>query len=221
MASKDFFRVQYESDAHARYYAHKREATTAGRMSNYLERSMIRCALRRMRRKARFQSVLDLPSGAGRFLPVLAEFNVSVTAMDTSAAMLQEGRRYAKSFHRSYVAIVGSAFNVPLADDAVDLVLCARLLHHFPDARQRIDILTELARVARYGIIISFFDATSYYAWRRRRRNLRRGKASKRYSIPREQCRREGEAAGLELLGFTTSLRYCTEITGAAFLVHK
>jgi ubiquinone/menaquinone biosynthesis C-methylase UbiE len=148
----------------------------------------------------------------------LAEFDVSVVAMDTSAAMLQEGRRHAAIFHRPYGMIVGSAFDIPLPDDAVDIVLCARLLHHFPDARPRLDILAELARVARYGVIISFFDATSYYGWRRRRRNMK--KKSKRYSIPRGQCRREGEAVGLELLGFDTVLRYCTEITAATFLVH-
>ena len=84
-------------------YAKKRDATAAGRMSNYLERAIIWRALRRMQRKASFQSVLDLPSGAGRFLPVLAEFDVSVTAMDTSAAMLKEGRQDAKLFNRLYL----------------------------------------------------------------------------------------------------------------------
>ena len=117
--------------------------------------------------------------------------------------------------------MTASVFDIPLRDRSVDLVLCARLLHHFSDTESRAKLFRELARVARIGVVVSFFDATSYYAWKRRRKIERTGRESGRHSISRDECRRLAEAAGLQLLGMNAILRFHSEITSAAFAVHK
>ncbi len=209
----------YKSTDKADYYAHKHDSSLMRRVSNSFERRIIRRSLDRVARLQPFTTVLDCPSGTGRFLPTLREFNASVVAMDSSGEMLAEGRRFYDRFPQSPGAVVGSALDVPMPDDAVDVVLCSRLLHHFPDRESRVRILNEFARVARYGVVASFFDATSYRGWRRTKKNRRRTKKHGRYAVTRSEFTAEADEAGLELLGMNAVLRYHTEITSAAFLV--
>jgi len=209
---------KYQSDQYAQFYAGKHDATPLRRLSNHFEIAMVRRSLRRIRRRVAFKTVLDCPSGTGRFLPTLAGFDVSVIAMDTSGSMLEQGRRHHALFQVAPEMRVGSALEIPLRDQCVDLVLCARLLHHFSDSEARIRILTEFARVARGGVVITFFDASSYRGWRCTKKKKQSEKKHGRYAITRAQCAHEGAVAGLRLLGMNALLRFHTEITAAAFL---
>lgn len=215
------FGAKYKDSQFAEYYAGKHESTLGRRMSNRFEKSMVRRALGFVRRIHPMQDVLDCPSGTGRFLPLLAEFDASVIAVDTSQAMLHEGRRHDHLFTTPPQSIVASAADLPVSDGSVDVALCCRLLHHFEEADARIAILRELARVARWGVVVSFFDSTCYRSWRRRRKTARKGAPTGRHAITRAQCEHEAQQAGLSLLGMTALLRYHTEVTAAAFRVPK
>lgn len=212
------FGQKYKVDDYAQYYAEKHQSSLGRRISNYFERRMIRRSLLRIRRHHAFETVLDCPSGTGRFLPTLASLNVSVIAMDASDAMLREGRKQHALFKEPPVELVGSAFDIDLPDNAVDVVLSARLLHHIADRDDRLKILREFARVARVGVVISFFDSGSYRAWRFERKLRRSGKPGGRHAISRAACAEEAVAAGLKPLGMNALLRFHTEITAAAFL---
>lgn len=213
------FGRKYKDDEFAAYYAGKHDGSLTRRISNYCERAMMRRSLQRIARRAPFHSVLDCPSGAGRFLPMLAKFGVSAIAIDTAAEMLQQARRFEHLFPDSAAFIAGSAFELPLPDKSVDVVMCARLLHHFAESEKRRKVLQEFVRVARVGVVISYFDACSYRAWKRRRKVARSGRVTGRHAITRDQCKLEAADAGLQLLGHNALLRYHTEITSAAFLI--
>lgn len=212
------FGQKYKVDDYARYYAEKHDSSLGRRISNGLERRMIRRSLLRIRRHHAFETVLDCPSGTGRFLPTLASLNVSVIAMDASAAMLREGRKHHALFKEPPVELVGSAFEIDLPDKSVDVVLCSRLLHHIADREERLTILREFARVARVGVVISFFDLGSYRAWRYERKIRRTGKLGGRRAMTRAACVEEAVGAGLKPIGMNALLRFHTEITAAAFL---
>jgi SAM-dependent methyltransferase len=51
-------------------------------------------------------------------------------------------------------AVRADARTLPFATHSVDLVLCSQLLHHFGDAAL-IAVVTELARVARLGVVVA------------------------------------------------------------------
>lgn len=209
---------QYKSDEHARFYAGKRDSSVIRRLSNYFEERMIRRSLQRIRRRHPFHTVLDCASGAGRFLPVLAEFGVRVVVLDTSGQMLEQGRRYHGLFGSTPAVIVGSADALPLPNQSMDVVLCSRLLHHLPQSSDRIRVLKELARVAAVGVVVTFFDACSWHGWRRSRKKKNPLKLYGRHTMTRAQCIREATWAGLTPIGMIGLLRFHTEITAAAFI---
>lgn len=210
------FGKKYKSEEYARYYSQKHGSSLMRRVSNYAERRMIRRALARVQRERPFRSVLDCPSGTGRFIPLIRDLGVTLITMDTSADMLQKGRVHFASFPVSPSAIAGSAFDVPLADNAVDVVLCSRLLHHIPERADRVKILKEFARVARVGVVFSFFDTNSLRARRRRRKTAQKGRLGGRHSVSRSECDEEAREAGLEPAGMTALLRFHAEVTAAA-----
>lgn len=213
------FGGKYKVDDYARYYADKHQSSLGRRLSTNFERRMIRRSLQRIERREHFTSVLDCPSGTGRFLPTLASLNKTVIAMDTSDAVLREGRRQHTLFRSPPLAVAGSAFNIALPADAVDVVLSARLLHHIADREDRVKILREFARVARLGVVISFFDAACFSAWKRERKKRRTGKVGGRHSLSRAACDAEAVEAGLTPIGMNALFRYHTEVTAAAYLV--
>ncbi len=212
------FGSKYQVDDYAQYYAEKHDSSLGRRISNSFERRMIRRSLLRIRQQHPVESVLDCPSGTGRFLPTLASLNVSAIAMDTSGAVLREGRKHHGLFHDPPVELVGSAFEIALPDNGVDVVLCSRLLHHIADPEGRLVILREFARVARVGVVISFFDSASFRAWKRERKVRRTGKQGGRHAMTRAACVAEAVGAGLKPIGMDALLRFHSEITAAAFL---
>ncbi|MEK6797864.1 MAG: class I SAM-dependent methyltransferase [Planctomycetota bacterium] len=213
----DLVSLSYQNPEHAKNYAKKHDRSLGKRLADLREQRVVARAIRRIRSRTDCATVLDLPSGTGRFLPLLAREGLRATAMDASAAMLHEGRPMHDLFSRPPRVAVGSALEIPLRDGAVDLVLCSRLIHHVCDPGQRDQLLRELARVARCGVVVTFFDAHSFFAWKRLRKERRTGRRSKRYPIPRGELVRSARAAGLELIGMNAVLRFHSEITAAAF----
>lgn len=87
---------------------------------------------------------LDAACGTGRFAELLAGDGHAVVGVDSSPDMLVQARRRvpAADFR------LGALEQLPLADDSVDVVVCALALVHVPDLRP---VLAEFARVLRPG----------------------------------------------------------------------
>ena len=85
---------------------------------------------------------LDVACGTGRHTAYLASLGHEVIGVDDSPEMLARAREKVPggTFHEA------DLHDLPLADDSVDLVVCAIALSHVPDLRRA---LAELVRVLR------------------------------------------------------------------------
>lgn len=155
-------------------------------------------------------SVLDVPCGAGRMRNSIP---APWAGVDISPTMIAEASTGSGTVMR------GSATDLPFASGTFDAVLCCRLIHHYPGddsgAADRMRVLDELFRVARRYILLSYWDAQSLTAWRRRTRGpLRRRKGhGVRFPIPWRVLRAEIEARGGEVLGRAFSMRFVSAQT--------
>ena len=101
-----------------------------------------------------FAAVLDVGCGTGATLEAIVRAHPEVHAwgIDLSAEMIAKAReRLAGADGRPAGQVelrVADAEHVPLADDAVDLVVCVDSLHHYPDPAAA---LREMRRVTRPG----------------------------------------------------------------------
>src|SRR5881396_2123240 len=104
------------------------------------------------------RSVLDVPSGAGRFLHTLSQGGRRVVEMDVAFEILTYARAQAAKLQADAQVMQGNAARLPLADGSVDCVFSNRLLHHILSPAERADILREFHRVCRRWTIVSFFN---------------------------------------------------------------
>ena len=138
----------------AESYATKYDRELHKRISSYFERRAIRRALAIT--GARGATMLDVPCGAGRLTSLLLPVSSRLISCDYSPAMLSVFRRA-----HGEPCFVGSAFDLPFADRAFDVVFSARLSHHIASDARRADYLREIMRIAAGWVIVTIFDRDS------------------------------------------------------------
>ena len=98
----------------------------------------------------RFEAILDLGCGTGRYSAALAaHFQARVVGVDPSLKMLQEAAGKAEA---TVTFLRGSGEAVPVGDAAFDLVFLSMVFHHFDDP---VGAIRECRRVLRGdGLVI-------------------------------------------------------------------
>jgi SAM-dependent methyltransferase len=139
---------------------HRYEA--AGKSAAYAERNPTRAAREAELLAAVWpgrpgEVVLDLPSGAGRLLPLLVgRFGHRVVAADGALAML----RLVQRTPSPPPCAAGDALAMPFGDRSCDGVVMFRFLHHLPPDAAKAAI-QEACRVAERFVVVSFFHRCS------------------------------------------------------------
>lgn len=117
-------------------------------------------------------SVLDVPCGTGRFLPIFDAMIDQVIGADVSEEMLNLAR--ASVGHgpgeRPVPCLAADARSLPFPDGSFDLVFSMRLLHRVVENRERIKVLAELTRVSRRWVLFSFYNRRTWSGLRDRLR---------------------------------------------------
>lgn len=192
--------------AHAYQYLHKHQDGLSRRLSHWRDEQMARRALKLAGDPG---LVLDLPCGAGRFWPLLAENpNRQIFAADNSADMLSIAQAsQPMEVLKRVETLQTSAFAIDLAANAVDCIFCIRLLHHIEQPEHRLAILREFHRVSRDTVILSLWVDGNYKAWKRKRLEQRRAAAGRagqnqnRFVVAREVIESEFRQAGFTIIG--------------------
>ena len=99
-----------------------------------------------------FSNNLDVPCGTGRFSALLREKNLTTIGVDLSPSMLKQ----AKLIHKDGHYLCGDLRTLPFENNSFDLGMCIRMFHLIDEPQLRIQLLTELNRVCKYGAIIDY-----------------------------------------------------------------
>lgn len=142
---------------HDRFAARRRKRTRDARTQ--------RALLAALGRLVDVGHVLDLPCGTGRITSLLVDAGFRYTGVDLSGAMLALARGKTGGDARA-VFVQAEGERLPLADAAVDCVVCVRFLHLVPPA-VRLGILREMARVSRRYLVIDFRHFRHREIWQR------------------------------------------------------
>jgi ubiquinone/menaquinone biosynthesis C-methylase UbiE len=106
----------------------------------------------------RGSSILDVPFGTGRFLPLYAQRQMKVTGLDISYAMLATAQRLREDLVRQCKLDVGDARSLPYGDGSFDVVLSFRFLDGIITFKDQKKVLSELVRVSRKYLILEVFS---------------------------------------------------------------
>ena len=193
------FSEKYD-DEHAKNYFHKHQNGLSRRLSDMRDQQMARRALALAGDPG---LVLDLPCGAGRFWPMLAEKpNRVIIGADNSESMLNVAlQAQPADVVKRVQPLHTSAFDIALPDNAVDSIFCMRLLHHKGDAKHRLAMLREFERVTRDSVILSLWVDGNFKAWKRKRTEKMRNREGyqNRFVLPAATVEQEFEQAGFRI----------------------
>jgi 2-polyprenyl-3-methyl-5-hydroxy-6-metoxy-1,4-benzoquinol methylase len=150
--------------------------------------------------------VLDLPCGAGRLLDILVGSGYRVTCADCSEHMTRMARRRWEAIRSNFELTLQQpdfatrdVMHTGYPDGHFDAVICNRLFHHFRESEIRIRALSELRRISRGPVIVSFFNAFALEAVRFHLKHaLRRTTPSDRVPIPAWNFLNDIRRAGLK-----------------------
>lgn len=133
------------------------ESTRYGTRYGRLFRAVHRSTLKQLLPKSQYS--LDVATGTGQMLPVLADATTTLVAQDLTPEMLQEAKALNMK-HPNITYIVGDAMRLPFPDETFDVVASSRFLHLFNLESQRL-LLAEMSRVAKPGglVIVDFYSA--------------------------------------------------------------
>jgi ubiquinone/menaquinone biosynthesis C-methylase UbiE len=193
------FSEKYD-DQHAQQYLRKHKDGVGRRLSHWRDEQLARKALALAGEPG---LILDLPCGAGRFWPLLAEkANRAIIGADNSESMLKIAMQAQPAdVVKRVQPLHTSAFDIALPDNAVDSIFCMRLLHHIGEAEHRLAILREFERVTRDSVILSLWVDGNFKAWRRKRLEKTREQQGyqNRFVLPAATVEKEFEQAGFQI----------------------
>lgn len=185
---------------HSQYYYEKHQKGWEPRLSHWRDEQLARKALKIAGEP---QVVLDLPCGAGRFWPVLAENpGRKIIGADNSADMVAVALEHCpKEIASRVTAFQTSAFAIDMENNAVDSIFSMRLMHHIGQPEHRIAMLKEFHRVTRDTVILSLWVDGNLKAYQRRKSEERhpRGPNQNRFVIPAKQIEQEFAQAGFSV----------------------
>ncbi len=153
MAEAKTYRQRMQHAKRARLYAERFENGSRRGINEREQRAVANI----FESLADVRSVVDVPSGAGRFAKVLSGGRQLIEA-DVAFEILEFARERAEKAELNIAFLQSDAAKLPLADGSVDCVFCNRLLHHIVSAEEREVFLREFHRVSRKYLVISFFD---------------------------------------------------------------
>ena len=158
------YQREYEELEQAREYNEAYRNRTTKRWSTNREYRLLHGLLGS---QPRSRVLLDIPSGGGRLSPQLSGHTETLVEADIAYGQLLYGREHPVE-EAEQVWMTASAFHIPFRDRSVDGVVCCRLNHHLPTPDERERLVTELLRVSRRFVIMTFFDYHSVKNYIRR-----------------------------------------------------
>lgn len=144
--------------------------------------------------------VLDCPCGGGRVTVHLGKKGYAMSAGDLSDSMLRITTENAGKAGLQVVVQKQDIEKLTFADRQFDSVISFRLFHHFPTPEIRRRAVTELCRVARKYVALSYFSPASLTSVKRKLRAALGGKKSEKYATPLSEVEGYFDGAGFKLV---------------------
>jgi ubiquinone/menaquinone biosynthesis C-methylase UbiE len=140
--------------------------------------------------------VLDVPCGGGRVTVHLSQKGYRMSSADLSENMIEIARKAvgAVTVEKQDVE------RLTYADKSFDTIMSFRLFHHFPNPEIRQRVITELCRVAKDHVVLSYFSPVSWTSMKRKIRAARGGRKSDKHATPLAEVKSYFEKAGFKFV---------------------
>jgi 2-polyprenyl-3-methyl-5-hydroxy-6-metoxy-1,4-benzoquinol methylase len=186
----------YKEVSIAEEYDRTRFSSLAGRTFDRLEK---RTLLRSLAHLPIGATIIDAPCGTGRLAEALLEAGYRVVGIDISEAMLDVAKRKLERFGDNFQSCVRDIREIGTDEFKADVVLCARVLMHFP-LDEQIDFLSHAAALSKELVIFNQSISNPYHRFRRKIKGLLRNQVPASYPLTKKEIATLVDGAGLQKL---------------------
>ena len=144
--------------------------------------------------------VLDCPCGGGRVTLHLGKKGYAMSSGDLSDAMLKITAENAEKAGLKVAVQKQDIEKLSFGDRHFDSVISFRLFHHFPTPEIRQRAVTELCRISRKYVALSYFSPVSVTSVKRKIRAALGGKKSEKHATPLGEVEGYFAKAGFKLV---------------------
>jgi len=152
------YSITWKSVESVEKYSQNRYKHLDQRWISWREKRIVRRILNRLKSTSR--TLLDIPTGYGRFTEIFLKNGFSVTNGDLNLYALEYQR---KRHHGSTRVVVSDVNTTPFRKNQFDVVFNFRLLQHFKTDAERRTTLTELCRVTKRWSVVSVYIESSLH----------------------------------------------------------
>jgi ubiquinone/menaquinone biosynthesis C-methylase UbiE len=189
-------KTAYQQTSEADSYDAVRFKSAKGRMTDWLEK---RAFLKGLRDTPSGARILDVPCGTGRATEWLLDLGYRVVGSDISEPMMAHAKEKLGGHENLEGFYQADAVSLPFADGEFDAVTSLRFANHVPPD-VRLHVLSEMRRVCKGRIVISYCNPNSLSGLKRRLKALiKKPHAPWNAATPR-QVRAEAHKAGLRVV---------------------
>ena len=144
--------------------------------------------------------VLDLPCGGGRVTVHLGLQGYNLSSADLSDAMLAITRENVAQNGLKGTVEKQDIEKLTYADQHFDSLISFRLFHHFPNPEIRQRAVSELCRIAKQFVAISYFSPASVTSVKRAIRSAMGGRKSDKHPTSLTEVKRYFAKAGFRFV---------------------
>jgi SAM-dependent methyltransferase len=143
--------------------------------------------------------VLDAPCGYGRFSGLLLDAGARLVSSDLAQAMVARALENTPDSRHIGGAVSDFRRGLPFKPGSIDYVFSMRLFHHLHEVEDRAAVLREFFRVAKSGVILSFYKVRGVHALQRRVRRFLKKARREIKMVPGAAFEREVREAGFTI----------------------
>lgn len=187
-------KTQYQNVTDASQYDEVRFTSFKGKMMDRLEKVSV---IKGLDKIGNVNSVMDIPTGTGRITELLIGRAQNILAADISEEMMRVAKEKFQGDNISFACI--DAENMKLESNSFDCITCIRLMGHVPP-KSRTKMLSEMARVSRNWVLVTFYFSNVISDTKRALRRKLTGNTAPWWATTPEAILKEIDDAGLEVI---------------------
>ncbi len=144
--------------------------------------------------------MLDCPSGYGRLTDLLRKKSGKLISGDLNAYRVKAQSQYFSGMEGGCLNLTCDVTRLPFRDDLFDGAVSFRLFHHLREAGLREDVFSELSRVTRRYLLISYYGRNALHEFSRKLNRNRSIRKRRMAMLNEGVIRSEAAQAGWKLM---------------------
>ncbi len=163
------------------------------------------------------KTIIDVPCGVGRASKLFTEKGLEVTSVDAGKSAVEVTKKTLADAKTPVHVLEGDIRDLSFDEQSFDASFCFRFFHHLKTEEAKLFLISELTRISKNYVLISYFSPLSFTSLKRKIRHALGGKKSVQQTTSLSEMEAYFKQQGFELDQDYAQLAYLHTLHLAVF----